>query len=296
MEICGFKTELPLGVRLAQGGPRVREFEAVKSTWMTRQVLDDENLRTSRPHEWLGRLIATVVGSIGGEPVFAAYEKNSREVPPVVRQLPLVDIGYVLALAHMHTFGPKIEMGLQKCPHCRRGTEYVLNLRQLKVDGSEHANVDEYAVQLPTGWTDPPDPDERLRRPHQGKCWNRFILRPSTIEDAMRNAAYLTRLHMANFEFRIFTDCVLRVESWQTEVTDPDEPPVQTVKLDELEQQAWHMKMNSVIPSLDGRDHQAFFAAERGLPQVRLAIAHSCSNCGGDIATGISFQNFFPKA
>jgi hypothetical protein len=295
-EIYGFKTELPLGSRLGDG-PRLREFEVVKSSWLTQQLLADEVMRTGRPHEWLGRLVSTVVASIGDQPVASVYEKNQSQIPAVVQKLPLVDIGFVLAVAHMHTFGPKLQLEKQKCPLCRRGGNYTLSLRQLKIDPSGLENTEEYPVALPTGWNEPPAADPRMRRDHEGKTWNRYIQRPATIADAMHHAAFLTRIHMTSFQFRVWSECTVGVESWGTEPhADPDEPAVQKAKLAELDQATLAMKRYTVIPNLDGRDHLAFRQAERKLPQVRLAIDHVCANCGEDISTSLGFDSFFPMA
>jgi hypothetical protein len=294
-DICGFATELPLGVRL-DGGTRLREFSVIKSSWVTQKLILDDQLRSTAQHEWLARLVSSVVESIAGQPVYKPFSRSDFEtIPPVVLKLPLSDIRYVLALAHMHTYGSMVDLGKQKCPACGRRDLLKLDLRAMRVDPSKHEDNELIVAKLPTGFYEEGPSEEQQKKgavvlPFHSKKWNRLILRPPTLEDAIKHRDFLTPRHMITFELRLHTDCIVGMESWEVKEGE------QTVKLDEMERKALNMKGHNLLPALDSADHRAIRLALNGLPQANLMLEHRCSNCGDEVETLVEVTSFFPMA
>jgi len=288
--ICGFKAELPVGVKTEEG-PREKSFTLRKTGEVTETILTNDAYRRNHPQQWMGRLIASYIESIGDLPVYEEFRSAKfRKLPKAILELPIADASYLLCLGHMNTYGQTLDAGIQECNHCGKKTKYEINLAEMKLE-NEGEVAEEIAVNLDTGfYKKMPENDPHGELEYKGIYWNRFYFRPPVINDAVVNEKFWTRNNLVNFNMRVLWACILRVERW--EKVEENE----FIKMDEMDPKFVGMEGLDLLDKLDGQDRKLIRQEINKIPQLNMEVVQECNACGEDIEITVDSTNFFPLA
>jgi len=288
--ICGFKAELPVGLKPAEG-PRERSFTLMKTGEVTETILTNDAYRRNHPQQWMGRLIASYIESIGDLPVYVKFREGKfKKLPDAILQLPIADASYLLCLGHMNTYGPNLDAGIQECVHCGKKTKYDIDLGEMKLEHEETVH-EEIMVHLDTGfYKKMPENDPHGELEYKGIYWNRFYFRPPVIKDAIDHEKFWTRNNLINFNMRVLWSCLLRVERWEKMEEE------EFVKTEEMDQKFVRMEGLDLLDKLDGQDRKLIRAEINKIPQLNMEVVQECNACGEDIEISVDSTNFFPLA
>jgi len=288
--ICGFKAELPVGLRTEEGS-REKSFILKKTGEVTETILTNDAYRRNHPQQWMGRLIASYIESIGDLPVYEKFRAGKfKKLPEGILQLPIADASYLLCLGHMNTYGNTLDAGTQECVHCGRKTPYEIDLQDMKLE-NEGEVAEEISIQLDTGfYKKMPKDDPHGELPYKGIYWNRYYFRPPVINDAVLHEKYWTRNNLVNFNMRVLWSCLLRVERW--EKLEEEE----FVKTDEMPDNFRNMEGLDLLDKLDGQDRKLIRQEINKIPQLNMQVTQECNACGEDIEISVDSTNFFPLA
>lgn len=286
----GYKQELLIGIQ-RDGGERDKRIQLLKSSGATEKCYENNSLAERNPIEWMARVVATMIESIGDEEVFEAFRRSKfRKLPRVMMQVPLKDLDLLWFLTHLHTYGPAYDAGNIKCPHCKReNTDVATSLEQLKLTKAKVSDIERFSVLLPTGYFREGNPKEANFLDYMNKPWNHYSFRPPTLGDAMRHKDHYTPNNTLGFNMRMFNDCLVAVESWDT---DGDEAfKVAEMAADDLEMLSSDM---TLFEGLDGRDRARIRGLFKKLPGVELNTEEECEHCGDMMPVATDPLDFHP--
>ena len=290
--ICGFESKLLYGIRLEDGADKVWDFELLKAGGVTETIKTNDKFRQNHPQQWMARMLSSVVDNIGGQPVYAEFKKSGfKDIPKPILQLSAADGGFLLAMGHMFTYGPELDLGKQDCPHCGRKALVVLDLTQMRLLNQEQKDSTEFRVDLPTGWYRPAPGDPAKRLTYHGKHWNTYFFRPPTIGDSFTHERHFTRTNTMNFFMRLLWAGLTRVESWEERV-----PGAGREKVDDLAQNFFNGLGLDLVDDLDSADRMRIRKAMLEIPRLDTDLAQECSACGEDIRFNLGVSEFFPLA
>ena len=290
--IHGFPAELPIGILSSDGESRQKEFSLIKVGEVTETIITNDAFRRNHPQKWLCRLISSFVEHIGSIKVYSEFRSSKfKEIPKAVAQLPIADAGYLLALGHMNTYGPDLDVGIQECDECGRKTKYDVDLRKMKLKEDSVKDPNEFWAQLPNGFLRPEGSTASEKvLPYTEIRWNRYFFRPPTLADAIAHEKHWTRTNMVNFNMRVLCDALVKVESWE------DDGEGNFSKTGELETKFQNMEGHNLFNKLDSADRRAIRATVNKLPALDMDVVQECSACGEDIELDVDTSNFFPLA
>lgn len=292
--VCGFPLKLPIGVQTPAG--LQKDFQVMQVSGVTEKILTNDNLRTNHNQGWLARLLASVLDNVGGEPVYSVFRKTEfREIPEIVKSITLQDAAYILALAHMNSYGPTLKEVLQLCPSCNRKDRYVVDLSGMRVVGLDRPTEPIVADlgagffrETPTSGLGKATAEQRTRAYH-GKHWNRYLLRPATMKDAILYEKFCTPSNKLNFHMKLVAASLLGVEAW-------DGDGENRVKIAEMPQDEMQMLTSdmSLFEELNASDRMLLRRAVNDIPRLEMSVSQTCNNCGDDVSLAVDIGSFFP--
>lgn len=214
--------ELPVGLTLR--GENYKNVELLRTNGVAEKIFLTKI--AEKPFTWQGNVLAAGIKSIGpieiGVEVRKKYlEDNSVTIPEAILKLPLAEVNTLLVEIHRRlwkSFIPKQEI---ICKYC--GKKLVADIDLDKIDFPEedmerfhNMTETEYellCVDLEDGWQPLPIPKITGRPEYAGitdTCYNRFVFRVPTLEDAIRQERHAS--DSIGFWRKVAMDCLVDVQ------------------------------------------------------------------------------------
>ncbi len=178
------KLVLPVGI--SADGAIVKEITLANTSGTAEEVYTSKP-SASKLYTWLGEVISVSVQEIAGIPVYHTFMKTfntTRMIPPVVKKLPLNDVGTLILQIQRECWQDIIPNQRVMCQKC--GTDFTADIDlkkiEIEVEGKEYPFID---IKLSKTYTI--NHPEDIYDQFKGESFNCIRFRVPTLGDAIRH-------------------------------------------------------------------------------------------------------------
>lgn len=275
--IVEYQNRLPVGV-LTTEKAILRDVQFRKLSRVDLKKIWDKKFSQNHPMQWIARVMSLVVESIDNEPVYSEFEASGfRDIPKIVKEIPMSDTSYIMILGHVHNFGWEIEKVRTQCIDeiCERKQSIpVVSLKKMMVEYAEedHHSIE---VQLVDGLQVPDVDHNEKKIPH-----TRMTMRIPVVGDALKYENYFRSNEQGDFYERVYGDCL--EELIQTDGNS-------------LEEARLAAQAPGLIKTMSARDSAIMEGALNKVPALLMLIQESCAFCSEDLPVFIQQGFLFPR-
>ncbi|MFH0989835.1 MAG: hypothetical protein V1799_07455 [bacterium] len=279
---------LPVG--FTYQGVDYRTFEVNLIDGFIERIIHNQMLRSEKPQTWVAMVVSGLLHTIGDNVVSSDFvESDGKKIPPIVKNIPIVDAGLILVKGHINTYGSELKNQKTKCLHCGRPNVSDLDLNQMPIPTVD-LNVpiqSEIVVKLPRGWKRQLDPEKRNQKElgWEDKVFDTFVFGIPSLGDALRNENLSTTSRVLDFQAKIVNDRLKRVVCSKDKFEMPSEM---------FEAYQAGNIFFADRGGLIANDRMAIRDALNKLPQISLQAPVTCNNCKQDYDASVDYASFFP--
>ena len=278
------KKVLPIG--FAYQGEDIATFEVNLIGGFMERVIHNELMRREKPQTWTASVLSGLLNSLGSKSVSYDFEEsNGKQIPDIVKYIPLPDAAMILVAGHSETFGSVLKNQQCRCAHCKRLNIIDIDLGSLKIPDNKGV-ISSLTVKLNRGWQRRIDKNliGQKELGWEDKIFKVMNFDVPTAGTALNNERIYSASRFLDFQVKLVND---NLTSFKTE--DGFEIP------------------HDMFESLKAGN--AFFADRGGLyaddrilvrdtinslPQIDLTFETMCCDCSSTIKTVLDYSSFFP--